>query len=154
MKEGRVNSPVSRLYGYGTSDSGELVIVLEQAEIVKQMFNRILAADSLRMIRDALNADSIPARGEEWREATVRGIITNEKYCGDVLMQKTFKTDILSGKTSRNTGQLPMYFIRNSLGLCVVETCERKLLVFSGICRRGQLQIPASKVFLRLIQKQ
>ena len=57
MKEGRVNSPVSRLYGYGTSDSGE------QAEIVKQMFNRILAADSLRMIRDALNADSIPARG-------------------------------------------------------------------------------------------
>jgi hypothetical protein len=36
MKEGRVNSPVSRLYGYGTSDSGELVIVLEQAEIVKQ----------------------------------------------------------------------------------------------------------------------
>jgi len=32
MKEGRVNSPVSRLYGYGTSDSGELVIVLEQAE--------------------------------------------------------------------------------------------------------------------------
>ena len=63
MKEGRVNSPVSRLYGYGTSDSGELVIVLEQAEIVKQMFNRILAADSLRMIRDALNADSIPARG-------------------------------------------------------------------------------------------
>lgn len=63
MKEGRVNSPVSRLYGYGTSDAGELVIVLEQAEIVKQMFNRILAADSLRMIRDALNADSIPARG-------------------------------------------------------------------------------------------
>ena len=58
-----MNSPVSRLYGYGTSDSGELVIVLEQAEIVKQMFNRILAADSLRMIRDALNADSIPARG-------------------------------------------------------------------------------------------
>lgn len=47
-------------------------------------------------------------------------------------MQKTFKTDILSGKTSRNTGQLPMYFIRNSLGLCVVETCERKLLVFRG----------------------
>ena len=63
MKEGRVNSPVSRLYGYGTNEAGELVIVPEQAEIVKQMFNRILAADSLRMIRDALNADSIPARG-------------------------------------------------------------------------------------------
>lgn len=60
---------------------------------------------------------------------------------------------ILSGKTSRNTGQLPMYFIRNSLGLCVVETCERKLLVFSGICRRGQLQIPASKVFFEANSK-
>lgn len=62
------------------------------------------------MIRDALNADGIPAKeGNPWRESTIRGILTNEKYCGDVLMQKTFKTDVMSGKIQKNTGQLPMY---------------------------------------------
>ena len=115
MKEGKVNSPISRLYGYGMSDSGELVIVPEQAEIVKQIFTRIMAGDSLRMIRDALNADSIPAKGgKEWWESTVRGIITNEKYCGDVLMQKTFTQDCINKKVIKNTGQLPMYLIQNN----------------------------------------
>ena len=114
MKEGRVNSPVSRLYGYGTNEAGELVIVPEQAEVVKLIFDRILAGYSLRMIRDALNADSIPAKGgKEWRESTVRGIITNEKYCGDVLMQKTFRQDFINRKAIKNTGQLPMYLIEN-----------------------------------------
>ena len=144
MKEGRVNSPVSRLYGYGTNEAGELVIVPEQAEVVKLIFDRILAGYSLRMIRDALNADSIPAKGgKEWRESTVRGIITNEKYCGDVLMQKTFKTDILSGKISKNTGQLPMYFIQNNHpGIVSRETYQA---VQAELARRSAGRSPSRK---------
>ena len=144
MKEGRVNSPVSRLYGYGTNEAGELVIVPEQAEVVKLIFERILAGYSLRMIRDALNADSIPAKGgKEWRESTVRGIITNEKYCGDVLMQKTFKTDILSGKISKNTGQLPMYFIQNNHPGIVSR--ENYQAVQAELARRSAGRSPSRK---------
>ena len=144
MKEGKVNSPISRLYGYGMSDSGELVIVPEQAEIVKQIFTRIMAGDSLRMIRDALNADSIPAKGgKEWRESTVRGIITNEKYCGDVLMQKTFTQDCINKKVIKNTGQLPMYLIQNNHpGIVSRETYQA---VQAELARRSAGKSPSRK---------
>lgn len=144
MKEGKVNSPISRLYGYGMSDSGELVIVPGQAEIVKQIFTRIMAGDSLRMIRDALNADSIPAKGgKEWRESTVRGIITNEKYCGDVLMQKTFTQDCINKKVIKNTGQLPMYLIQNNHpGIVSRETYQA---VQAELARRSAGKSPSRK---------
>ena len=144
MKEGKVNSPISRLYGYGMSDSGELVIVPEQAEIVKQIFTRIMAGDSLRMIRDALNADSIPAKGgKEWRESTIRGIITNEKYCGDVLMQKTFTQDCINKKVIKNTGQLPMYLIQNNHpGIVSRETYQA---VQAELARRSAGKSPSRK---------
>ena len=144
MKEGKVNSPISRLYGYGMSDSGELVIVPEQAEIVKQISTRIMAGDSLRMIRDALNADSIPAKGgKEWRESTVRGIITNEKYCGDVLMQKTFTQDCINKKVIKNTGQLPMYLIQNNHpGIVSRETYQA---VQAELARRSAGKSPSRK---------
>lgn len=115
MREGKVNFPISRLYGYTTDENGELVIQVEQAEIVKEIYRKFLLGHSVRMIRDALNADGIPAKGgKEWQFASVQGIITNEKYCGDVLMQKTFKPDVMTGKVVKNTGQLPMYLIRNN----------------------------------------
>lgn len=44
----------------------------------------------------------------------VRGILSNEKYAGDVLMQKTFQQDCISHKTIRNTGQRPMYLVQNN----------------------------------------
>lgn len=144
MKEGKVNSPIWKLYGYGTNDAGELVIVPEQAEVVRRIYARILAGDSLRIIRDTLNADSIPAKGgKEWHESTVRGIITNEKYCGDVLMQKTFKTDLISGKIAKNTGQLPMYLIRdNHPGIVTRDTFQA---VQTELARRSAGKSPSRK---------
>ena len=41
------------------------------------------------------------------------GILTNEKYCGDVLLQKTYISDCISKKVIKNTGQLPMYLVQN-----------------------------------------
>lgn len=115
MKEGKVNFPISRLYGYTTDNCGEVVIHIDEAAVVEDIFRRFLLGHSIRMIRDALNADSIPAKnGREWKFASVQGILTNEKYCGDVLMQKTFKPDVMTGKVVKNTGQLPMYLIRNN----------------------------------------
>lgn len=144
MKEGKVNSPIWKLYGYGTNDAGELVIVPEEAEVVRRIYARILAGDSLRIIRDTLNADSIPAKGgKEWHESTVRGIITNEKYCGDVLMQKTFKTDLISGKIAKNTGQLPMYLIRdNHPGIVTRDTFQA---VQTELARRSAGKSPSRK---------
>lgn len=41
----------------------------------------------------------------------IRNILTSEKYCGDVLMQKTYISDCISRKTIRNNGQLPKYLL-------------------------------------------
>ena len=70
---------------------------------------------SIRMIKAELEQNKIPAAsgGKTWSESAIRNILKNEKYCGDVLMQKTYVSDCISKKTIRNTGQLPMYLLKN-----------------------------------------
>ena len=144
MREGKVNFPISRLYGYTTDENGALVIQVEQAEIVKEIYRKFLLGHSIRMIRDALNADGIPAKGgKEWQFASVQGIITNEKYCGDVLMQKTFKPDVMTGKVVKNTGQLPMYLIRNNHPAIVSRDTYQAAQ--AELARRSAGKSPSSK---------
>jgi hypothetical protein len=52
--------------------------------------------------------------GEQgWTITAIRSILTNEKYCGNVLMQKTYISDCISRKVVKNNGQLPMYLVEN-----------------------------------------
>ena len=51
---------------------------------------------------------------EAWRQATIRSILSNEKYCGDVLYQKTYSKDYLSHKTVKNKDVLPQWFWENN----------------------------------------
>lgn len=62
-----------------------------------------------------LNANKIPnISGEsQWAKNAVNSILTNEKYCGDVLLQKTYIDDCINKKVKKNTGQLPMYLVQN-----------------------------------------
>ena len=54
-----------------------------------------------------------PRGGDVWHIETIRKILNNEKYHGDVLLQKTNVSDYFTGKQSPNTGQLPQYMIEN-----------------------------------------
>ena len=67
------------------------------------------------MIKDRLEAEQIPnaAGNARWTITAVRSILSNEKYCGDVLLQKSFVSDCINRKVIRNTGQLPMYLVQN-----------------------------------------
>ena len=67
------------------------------------------------MIKRELESEHIPnaAGGTTWMTTVLRSILTNEKYCGDVLLQKTFTSDCISRKIIKNTGQLPMYLIQD-----------------------------------------
>lgn len=115
MREGKVPMQYNKLYAYARGSDGRPQIIPAQAEVVRRIYQQYLAGASFRMIANALEADHIPnAAGEPtWTITAVRGILTNEKYCGDVLRQKTFRSDCISGKVIRNTGQLPMYLIEN-----------------------------------------
>ena len=65
-------------------------------------------------IAEKLNALEIRTiKNNPWTGESVKNILRNEKYCGDVLMQKTFRQDFINRKAIKNTGQLPMYLIEN-----------------------------------------
>ena len=115
MRDGKATIQYKKLYAYERGEDGKPKIIPEQAEVVKRIFREFLAGASLRMIKDQLEADGIlnVSGGKDWSITSVRSILTSEKYCGDVLLQKTFRSDCISRKTIRNTGQLPMYLVQN-----------------------------------------
>lgn len=80
------------------------------------IFNSYLQGASLQTIKKRLEADGVlTARGnKKWSSESVQRILQNEKYCGDVLLQKTFIEDVLTGVSKKNTGQLPQYYIENN----------------------------------------
>lgn len=115
MKEGRVSIRYKNLYAYDEGEDGRPKIIEPEAAVIRRINDEFLSGRSLPMIKDGLEADKIltPKGGNVWAVSAIRNLLKNEKYCGDVLMQKTFKTDPISGKTKRNTGQLPMYLIQD-----------------------------------------
>ena len=115
MREGKAAIQYKRLYAFEKGEDGKPRIIPEQAEVVRQIYDSFLGGHSLRMIKDALEAKAIPTvtGGSEWSIAVIRGILQNEKYCGDVLQQKSFVADCISHKHVRNVGQLPMYLTQD-----------------------------------------
>ena len=115
MREGKTIIQYNRLYAYEKGENGKPKIIQEQAEVVRSIYDQYLSGASLRMIKDRLEAEQIPnvTGGSQWTITAIRSILTNEKYCGDVLLQKTYISDCISRKVIRNTGQLPMYLVQN-----------------------------------------
>ena len=116
MREGKVSIQYKKLYALRRGENGEPEVVPEQAKVVRQIFHQYLTGASLRMIKDFLESNHIPnVSGEPvWSITAIRSILTNEKYCGDVLLQKTYVRDCISKQVVRNTGQLPMYLVQNN----------------------------------------
>lgn len=114
-KHGKFAFPYGRIIGYRKGADGKPEIIPEQAEVIRLIFNSYLQGDSLQSIKTKLEtAGALTARGNtEWSAQSIQRILQNEKYCGDVLLQKTFTEDVLTGVHKKNTGQLPQYYIEN-----------------------------------------
>jgi len=80
MREGKANIQYKRLYAYEKGEDGKPRIIPEQAEVVRDIYDRFLAGQSLRMIKDSLEAKGILAvgGGTEWSIAVIRGILQND----------------------------------------------------------------------------
>ena len=115
MRTGRANIQYKTLLGYEKGPDGEMVVNAEQAETVRKIYELYLSGQSLGGIKAALEAGGFKnaAGTTEWMTSNLRTILSDEKYCGDVLLQKTFIQDCISKKVIKNTGQLPMYLIQN-----------------------------------------
>ena len=102
-------------YGYRIVNRRELEIVPEEAEVVRWIYKSYLKGYSYAKIKEALEAREIksPMGGSQWSIATIRGMLRNEKYTGDALLQKTYITDCISKKVRKNNGERPMYYVEN-----------------------------------------
>lgn len=110
FEEGRAST--CTMLGYRLVN-GEITLIEEEAEIAKRIFDLYLAGYGLQKIANTLNEEGMYSIfGNEWHPTTVRKVLTNEKYCGDLLLQKVYRENHLTKRKCHNTGELPQYFCR------------------------------------------
>ena len=114
MAEGIYKFSVHNTLGYYRDHFGRLVIEPTEAKIVEYIYDSCLEGATPTEIADALTEQGIksPMGKDRWYAGTVKGILQNEKYCGDALMQKTYTKDFREHKSVKNT-ELNKYFKEN-----------------------------------------
>lgn len=93
-------------FGYKRGDDGKLAIDEPDARIVRKIFELWAEVKSLGFISDWLYENKIPTPTGKarWSRETISKLLKNEKYVGNVMLQKTFVKDLFSGKKSRTMG--------------------------------------------------
>lgn len=144
MREGKVSYHYKNFYGYRKGTDGKPEIVEEQAEVYRRIVKQLLDGYSLRNIRDKLIVDGVPyLEGKEWSVTTIRNMLSNEKYCGDALLQKTFVEDCISKKVVKNTGQREQVLVENCHPAII--TRDQHKAVLAELARRSAIKSPSSK---------
>lgn len=115
-QEGKVQVNHEHFLGYTKDEDGNLIIDEDEAKIIRRIYREYLEGASLRDIADGLERDKIKTGGKryKWHLSTVRGILRNEKYMGDALLQKTITTDYIEKIRIRNDGTVPQYYVKDS----------------------------------------
>ena len=113
---GKVQVNHNRFLGYTKDDEGTLVIVPEEAAIVRRIYAEYMDGQSFLQIKRGLEKDGIlnGAGNAKWHESNIRQILTNEKYIGDALLQKTYTVNTLEKKRVANNGLAPKYYVEGS----------------------------------------
>ena len=116
MQEGLYKFSVKNTIGYYRDYSGRIKIEPAEAEIVHFIYDSFVEGASPQAIADSLTEQGIrsPKGMERWGQGTIRGILKNEKYCGDVLYQKTYTEDYLTHKSVANKDILPQWYWENN----------------------------------------
>ncbi len=111
FKDGNYFCPV-KLLGYNKDGKYGLEIEPEGAKTVRLVYDLFLAGYSRKEIAETMTSLSRPtASGKmEWSTGSVSGILKNEKYCGDFIMQKSFVESYKTHKALRNKGQRRLYY--------------------------------------------
>ena len=113
---GRVYLPYKQFLGYERGPDGLPQIVESEAATVRLIYKLFLEGKTPSGIARHLERSLIlsPGGKEKWQHGTIVSILTNEKYKGDAILQKTFCADFLTKKMKRNEGELPQYYVSGS----------------------------------------
>lgn len=116
FSDGKVSLPYGQFLGYRKGPDGLPEIVPEEAKTVREIYKLFIDGKSTSFIAKYLTQKEIPSPGgkSKWQIRTVESILTNEKYKGSALLQKTFTVDFLTKKMKANEGEVPQYFVADS----------------------------------------
>ena len=115
FERGEIQTKYKNFMGY-TEKNGELVIVPEEATIVKKIFELYAEGYSIRKICSYLEDNGIKTKTgkTKWAPNVIGKMLHNEKYKGCTLMQKTYSEDLLSGKRKKNRGEIKQYYYEDT----------------------------------------
>ena len=137
----------SKVFGYYSDKDDKNMWHIEESEatIVREIFHRYLRGERLRVICNDLNLRGVPSpNGNTWYQSSMSKVLKNEKYVGDVTMQKTVVTDLLNHISKPNKGIAPMYKKKNHHEAIVnredYEIVQRMFVLKENL--RGSQQYP------------
>ena len=113
FRDGTSKMAQRRCYGYDTGSNGELVINPDEAATVCWIFERYLSGDSLGKIAAGLEEQGIPSPTgtPKWNREALNKLLSNEKYTGRVLLQKTIS---VGSSKIKNDGFMDRYLYSDS----------------------------------------
>ena len=117
FEEGQVPFRYSQMLGYKKGADGNPEIVPEEAVIIEDIFELYLSGKTIREVADIVKSKYpvIPnGKRINFSLGAIQAILTNEKYCGDAILQKTVTIDCITKTRRKNTGEAPMYYVRDN----------------------------------------
>ena len=116
FQQGIVDWNYTQNFGFRKGADGEPEIVEEDAETIRMIYRYYLSGDSDDKIAKALNKNNVktPRGNDEWLASTVQRILQYERYCGDVILQKTYTENHITKKVKVNNGEYPKIHIKNN----------------------------------------
>ncbi len=131
MEAGRVSLPWKMFLGFDRGPDGLPQINEEEAAIVRKIYRDYLNGASLRQIARRLEARNVktPLDTKRWSPETIRNILTNEKYKGDAILQKTYTVDFLSKEVRINRGERRQWYIHDSHDAIITAEAFRQAAI-------------------------
>ena len=116
FEQGKLHINHVKFLGYEKDANGNLIINTKQAKIVRRIYQEFLDGKGANRIAKELEHDGVLNWNgkSKWYEGSIRKVLSNEKYKGDALLQKTYTVDFLSKKRADNAGQVPQYYVEES----------------------------------------
>lgn len=116
FEEGKILLNTTMFLGYTKDDDGNLVIVPEEAKVIKNIYNLFLQGHSTYDISKILMKEKIKTGGGsyKWNSTSVLRILQNEKYKGDAILQKTYTVDYLTKRRVVNDNVVDKYYVTDS----------------------------------------
>lgn len=132
-----------RVFGY-VWEGDHLVVVPDEAEVVRRIFQNFLDGKSRLETERELNGEGITTRsGGRWMDSNIKVILTNITYTGNLLLQKEYIDDPITKKRRKNKGELPQYFVEGTHEAIIdMETFQ---YVQDEMARRRELGALANK---------